>query len=662
MTDIVLEVSASCILLGLVAWLWSASKRSRALVCDGWYLIFSGFVLLLFGSLLDITDNFESLNRFVVIGATEAEAFGEKIICFLGGYCLLAIGFIKWLPSITSVDKLRISEAQLRNEQGNLISLFKAAPVGMMLVDGDLQIKHVNEVVCKLIDKPSDLLVNEAPGNALGCVLSFETDKGCGHGSLCSECSFRNAVMTVLETREPVSGLEVETALVVDSQNVAVWLQVSVAPVTLDDQIHAVITINNITKRKQAESRLRQAKEQTEIINSQLREATDQANSLASEAAKANEAKSNFLANMSHEIRTPMNSIIGFSELLAGGDLASDQKEFVDVIRSSGQSLLTLINDILDFAKIEAGHLGLEPIDCTLVDVVESVTSLLEPISSYKGLDFKVSFADDVPEQIHSDPLRLRQCLVNLVNNAIKFTDAGEVRLDVSRESVEDQECIRFDIVDTGVGMDQESIDVIFDAFTQADGSTTRKYGGTGLGLSITKRLAELLGGSISVVSEVGSGSTFTLLTPVCVQAGQLSQPDSPQEPFDEQLRFSGSILIAEDDLKNQKLIQILLERKGLQVTLASDGEQAIDLALSRSFDLILMDIQMPNINGFEAIAAIRRQGLTVPVIAVMANAIKGDDLKCLAAGCSDYLAKPIEKDALYKVLNKYLHTHAVGV
>ncbi len=665
MTDIILEVSASCVLFGLVAWLWVASRRSQAIVCDGWYLIFAGFVLLLFGSLLDITDNFQSLNKFVVIGDTEAEAFGEKIIGFLGGYCLLAIGLVKWLPSITNADKLRFSEAQLRKEQGNLISLFNAAPVGMILVDSNFQIKHVNEVVTKLIDKPAHLFVNKQPGNALDCVHSFETDEGCGHGVFCHLCPFRSAVTKVLETEEIVFGLEVETTLVADSQEVAVWLEVSVAPVILDNQTHAVVTLSNITQRKQAEERLRQTTEQTEIINSQLRDATDQANSLAEQAAQANAAKSNFLANMSHEIRTPMNSIIGFSELLAEGDLASEHKEFVDIIRSSGQSLLSLINDILDFAKIEAGHLDVESVECSLGDVVESAASLLEPISSNKGLDFRVIFSDDVPQQIQSDPLRLRQCLVNLISNAIKFTDAGHVHLKVSRQCQTDQEFIRFDIEDTGVGIDQEGIEVIFDAFTQADGSTSRKYGGTGLGLSITRRLAELLGGSVSVVSEVGSGSTFTLLTPVFVQPGKLSQldqTDSIDDPFDEQLRFSGSVLVVEDDPKSQKLVQTLLERKGLAVTLASDGEQAINLASSQSFDLILMDIQMPNINGYEATAAIRRQGLMVPIIAVTANVIKGDDLKCFAAGCSGYLPKPIETNALYRLLNKFLQTHLVSV
>ncbi len=499
MTDIVLEVAASSALFGLVLWLWIMSRRHQAIVCSGWNFIFSGFVLLLLGSLLDITDNFESLNKYVVIGETEAEAFGEKIIGFLGGYCLLAIGFFKWLPSI-------------------------------------------------------------------------------------------------------------------------------------------------------------------EIINSRLRDALDKANSLADAASRANEAKSDFLANMSHEIRTPMNSIIGFSELLAEEDLPSNQKEFVEIIRNSGQSLLALINDILDFAKIEAGHLGLDPIDCTLAEVVESVASLLSPEAAYKDLDFRVIYSDDLPEQIHSDPMRLRQCLVNLVNNAIKFTDAGAVHLKVSRELGHDQEFIRFDIADTGVGIPQEAIETIFDTFTQADGSFSRKYGGTGLGLSISRRLAELLGGSISVVSEVGSGSTFTFLTPTFVQSGQTHQAECNEEPLDEQLRFTGSILVAEDDPENQKLIQALLERKGLRVTIAADGGQAIDLALTQSFDLILMDVQMPNINGLEATAAIRRQGIMVPIIAVTANALKGDDLKCLAAGCSDYLPKPIETDALYKALSKYLHAYPVTV
>jgi len=374
--------------------------------------------------------------------------------------------------------------------------------------------------------------------------------------------------------------------------------------------------------------------------------------------------KSQFLANMSHEIRTPMNAIVGFSYLLAGEDLTSEQKDEVHVIQESAQNLLNLINDILDFSKIEAGQLDIQMADSSLAKLLNSIESMMKAEACEKSLDFQIIADKDVPARLHSDPFRVRQCLINLVNNALKFTNQGYVHLKVSLQQENDQHSIRFDVEDTGIGIPKDRQAAVFESFTQADGSTTRKYGGTGLGLTVTKQLVELLGGELTLTSEAGIGSAFSLVIPVGMDiAGQplLDRDIVPdQEEVEESLqadmtKLSGRVLVAEDVEGNQKLMQLMLSKLGLEVDIAEDGVQAVQMATSQSFDLVFMDIQMPHMNGYDATAALKRQGYKTPIVALTANAMKGDDVKCLEAGCDGYLAKPIDHRKLQRIVAQYL-------
>ena len=407
--------------------------------------------------------------------------------------------------------------------------------------------------------------------------------------------------------------------------------------------------VKDIAERKRAEDRLKHEKERADMM--------------AREALSASEAKSQFLANMSHEIRTPMNAIIGFSDILAGENLAVEQKQYVDTIRDSGQHLLQIINDILDFSKIEAGKLDTEIVECSLAVLLNSIESLMRPTAREKNLDFKVIESEGLPSQILTDHARLRQCLINLINNAIKFTANGHVYLRVSLKEIDKEAFICFDVEDTGIGISEMQQQCVFDLFTQIDGTASRQYGGTGLGLAITRKLVELLNGKLSVRSEQGKGSTFSITIPVGVDVTK--QPFLDRYKVAEHIEsdtekkelpmFSGHVLIAEDVKTNQMLTKSLLNRVGLEVTIAEDGNQAVQKALVREYDLIFMDIQMPNMNGYEATRVLRERGITTPIIALTANAMKGDDKKCTDAGCDDYLPKPLDRERLFDKIKKHL-------
>lgn len=458
-------------------------------------------------------------------------------------------------------------------------------------------------------------------------------------------------------------------ALRKDGQEITVAL--SLSPVHIHGGWHAIGIVRDVTAQKQAEEMLRHAKEEAEqskemlqSFNHQLEEAIERANLMAQEAVVANQAKSEFLANMSHEIRTPMNGIVGFSNMLGDSSLTQEQRQYVDTIRDCAHNLLQIINDVLDFSKIEARRMTVEYVDCSLAKLLAGIESLMAPKARGKGLDFEVIVGEPAPPaRIRTDPIRLRQCLINLVNNATKFTERGSVRLCVSLEEIAAEPFVRFDVVDTGIGIPEDRQRAIFEAFVQADGSTTRKYGGTGLGLAITKQLMELLGGRIGLKSKPDQGATFSLIVPARVDlAGQprLSSlgtvtEEEASRPMLEEPRFQGRVLVAEDIAANQLLMRLMLERLGVSVTSAKDGERAVTLALEDEFNLIFMDIQMPRKNGHEATRELRRRGVTTPIVALTAHAMETDRQDCLASGCNDYLSKPVERKELMKMLDKYV-------
>ncbi|MHC4742894.1 MAG: ATP-binding protein [Planctomycetota bacterium] len=435
------------------------------------------------------------------------------------------------------------------------------------------------------------------------------------------------------------------------------------------EQIHsrdlALVKVN-----EGLEARVKERTTELLAANRELHNSVERANLMAKEAQEASESKSQFLANMSHEIRTPMNGILGFADVLIEEDMDEQHKKYVKIIRDCGRELLVLINDILDFSKIEANKLATEIASCSLADLLNSVESLMRPKALEKGLELRVVETPGLPAQIRTDPVRLRQCLVNLVGNAIKFTEKGHVHIIPSIYEEKQQAYIHFDIEDTGIGIPKDKLDTVFEVFTQADGSHTRKYGGSGLGLTITKRLSEILGGRLTVTSTEGKGSTFSLVLPVGVGNGAEGfldrynladalkrEPDKSAEAV-----FFGKVLVAEDSVTNQKLIELLLKRLGLKVTMVEDGLQALEAVRTHDFDMIFMDMQMPNMNGYEATKAMRSEGIATPVIALTANVMKGDDIKCFAAGCDEFIGKPLDRKKMLEVIGKYLPNAAKAV
>ncbi len=420
--------------------------------------------------------------------------------------------------------------------------------------------------------------------------------------------------------------------------------------------------------RDQLEETVQARTAELKHINSQLRLSVEKANLMAKQATDANQAKSEFLANMSHEIRTPMNSIIGFSELLAEEPLAEEQLSFVSSVLTSGRSLLDLINDILDFSKIEAGKLETEIIEVETESFLAELGSVLRPLTRDKELAFEILRCDELPAVIKTDPVRVRQCLINLVGNAVKFTEKGHVFVNIQIDRRDDTDYIRFDVEDTGVGIPPDKQQQIFEAFSQADNTTTRKYGGTGLGLTITRQLAGLLGGKLTLSSEPGKGSVFRLSIPAGVDVQKTAKSD-PYNALDKMLQDDASvrpcepvqrhldtrILVVEDTRANQALIRVVLERMGVEVVLAEHGQEALDCLEREHVDLVLMDMQMPVMNGYDATRQLRRKGHTLPIIALTANAMKGDDQKCRQAGCDDYLSKPIDRQKLIAALERHL-------
>ncbi len=537
---------------------------------------------------------------------------------------------------LTAMDRrpqVAAEELRLQATQ-ELHVIWESASDAMALVDGDGTLLAVNRSFCELVGQERPKLVGQVLLSALREWPGHEEDELARYRE---EFAARKLAPRTVREYELADGRRV-------------WLEIGnsflerpAQPATL------VIMLRNITNRVRVEQELR-------ATNEFLETTTQWARELAASAEMASAAKSAFLANVSHEIRTPMNGILGMTELALMTELTAEQREYIEIVRQSADSLLGLVDDLLDLSKVEAGRVELMPDVFTLRAHLNTLMRLMVHRGASRHLEVGWRVDDGVPDTIVGDAARLRQILINLIGNAIKFTDSGRVDLAVSAAAVDgDAVVLRFTVCDTGIGMPASQLAEIFQPFTQLDSSSTRRRGGTGLGLSISAMLVDLMGGRLYVSSEPGHGSTFGFTiraklaaAPSGGEAGQdVASPPGGASGPGEPLR----VLVAEDNAVNQRLISRMLERVGHQPTLVPSGSAVIEAALAGRHDIILMDVQMPDLDGIEATRVIREHersaGGHIPIIAITAHAMPGDRESCLSAGMDGYLTKPIRLQTL---------------
>ncbi len=570
------------------------------------------------------------------------QVVGAAAVCvlfFLGSTSLIAIDTAR---RRRYEHALRASEEQYRH-------VFAAASDGLLLFDLDGSIVEVNPAACQLYGHARQEFLGLTGASLVHPDSAHQFDEFRRHvrdtGSFMAES---------VHIRKDGSCFDVE---------------VHGSQVAFRERPHLLAVVRDTTERKRAEQELKQTVMALETANQTLGEL----NRLAESATRA---KSEFLANMSHEIRTPMTAILGFADVLLtehGIDCAPPARiEALRTIQRNGEYLLGLINDILDLSKIEAGKLDVVHEPCSCVQVLNEVVSLMRVRAEAKGLPLTLEYRGAIPESIQSDALRIRQVLINLIGNAIKFTEEGRVRVcaHVVRR-LDGPTLLQIDVTDTGIGLTPAQAARLFTPFSQADSSTTRRFGGTGLGLTISKRLAEMLGGDITISSTPGKGSTFsvTFATGDLDQVRWLESPNEATLPTPRRqpqvdpaaIRLDCRVLLAEDGPDNRRLFKFLLEQSGAQVWVAENGLVACEEVLAARdrgtpVDVVLMDMQMPELDGYEATRRLRAAGYTAPIIALTAHAMEGHEAECLAAGCDAYLAKPVDRAEFLSAVARAVH------
>jgi len=598
-------------------------------------------------------------------------AWADKAILDADGRVKAIVGVGRDITDRKKVEMaLTVQKGLAETESQKLRSMIEGMEQGIIVADFDDRIIEVNTWFLNAVGLKRERLI----GRSLWSIPSMEP---------------MEMIREVIESFRDRS----RTSLaVVEHDMLGLSVSLRVQPIFHEDGAYMGVILNiiDVSDLVRVQKDLEAANRELARTNAELEYAIERANRFAEESAAAAQAKSEFLANMSHEIRTPLNAVLGMVELVLETRLNAQQSEYLSIVKTSADTLLRLISDILDLSKIEAGRLSLEEIEFDLAEVIDQITAAFAHEAGEAGLKFTWVTSPDVPTALVGDPTRVRQVLGNLVSNAIKFTEEGEVSVKVSLEAMlGDRAGLRFSVTDSGIGIRPDMTSKIFEAFVQADGSTTRRFGGTGLGLAIAKRIVEAMGGEITVESTPGVGSTFTFIAEFGLQtAAGARQSDSlsrlefrsagliqearislsdregeaPAEP--QGRRADGEItmhpdlrvLVAEDNLVNQKVAAAMLKRLGCEFDIVENGIEALNAMAKKRYDLVLMDIQMPIVDGLAAVQAIRLDPwlIDIPVVALTAHAMEGDRAHFLEAGMDDYLAKPIKLKELADMMDKW--------
>ncbi len=573
-----------------------------------------------------------------------------------------AEGKLLWLDGIiTDITERRQIEDSIRKAKDGWERTFDSAPDLLCLMDDQYTITRMNHTMANTLGIKREDAIGK---KCYTCI--HHADKApdsCPHRQMMAD------------------GKEHQAEIKDDTLNK--WLLVSVAPLRNEqgDTIGAIHVAHDITERKQAEEALRQSKNELEKAYRKLQESFELETKLAVQAQSASAAKSQFVANISHEIRTPLNGIIGICELLLETKMTKAQLDYAKIININAEALLNIINATLDFAKIEAGKMGFEHINFNLGNILDDIVGVLSVNAAKKKLQLSSTIESNVPHNLNGDPGRLRQILINLIGNAIKFTQAGEITVKVTlAQAKAGQPVLRFTVRDTGIGIPSDKTHLLFNAFCQVDASMARKFGGTGLGLAISKGLVEQMGGTIGVESVPGQGSTFWFIVPFLTQPPEaqqtVSQPESDTAPAEKTDRHAQQpeqvqpeqrlrILVAEDNMANQMIILGILKKMGHTAVAVADGNEAVKALETIPYDLVLMDIQMPEMDGFEAATIIRNLQSAVldhniPILALTANTMEVDREKRLAAGMNGHILKPVNTKSIANAIAQIISTKLI--